>query len=374
MTQNINRFTSLDIFRGATMALMVIVNTPGTWSYVYAPLRHAEWHGCTLTDLVFPFFLFVIGVAMRFSFDKYDICKYGPLFNKIIFRTITIFVIGLLLNAFPFIRQNWDWSSFRILGILQRIALAYFFAGCIVLRLDVKGLVKISFFLLVGYWILLITYGWYSSQDPYALKTNLILVIDRFLLGESHLYGGTGIQFDPEGLLSTIPSIVTILIGFLVGTMIKTSNDHEDNVQRMAMLGSLLIIIGWTWGFILPINKQLWTSSYVLYTGGIAIILLAGMIWLVDIKKIDWWTKPFVILGSNAIFLYALSSIWVKILLKISFELNGKMISGYSYFYKTIFQPLAGNINGSLFFALFHVLIFLLILTWMYRKNIFIKI
>ena len=374
MTQNINRFISLDIFRGATMALMVIVNTPGTWTYVYAPLRHAEWHGCTLTDLVFPFFLFVIGVAMRFSFDKYDICKYGPLFNKIIFRTITIFVIGLLLNAFPFIRQNWDWSSFRILGVLQRIALAYFFAGFIVLRLDVKGLVKISFFLLVGYWILLITYGWYSSQDPYALKTNLILVIDRFLLGESHLYGGTGIQFDPEGLLSTIPSIVTILIGFLVGTMIKTSNDHKDNVQRMAMLGSLLIIIGWTWGFILPINKQLWTSSYVLYTGGIAIILLAGMIWLVDIKKIDWWTKPFVILGSNAIFLYALSSIWVKILLKISFELNGKMISGYSYFYKTIFQPLAGNINGSLFFALFHVLIFLLILTWMYRKNIFIKI
>ena len=374
MTQNINRFISLDIFRGATMALMVIVNTPGTWSYVYAPLRHAEWHGCTLTDLVFPFFLFVIGVAMRFSFDKYDICKYGPLFNKIIFRTITIFVIGLLLNAFPFIRQNWDWSSFRILGVLQRIALAYFFAGFIVLRLDVKGLVKISFFLLVGYWILLITYGWYSSQDPYALKTNLILVIDRFLLGESHLYGGTGIQFDPEGLLSTIPSIVTILIGFLVGTMIKTSNDHEDNVQRMAMLGSLLIIIGWTWGFILPINKQLWTSSYVLYTGVTAIILLAGMIWLVDIKKIDWWTKPFVILGSNAIFLYALSSIWVKILLKISFELNGKMISGYSYFYKTIFQPLAGNINGSLFFALFHVLIFLLILTWMYRKNIIIKI
>lgn len=374
MTQNINRFISLDIFRGATMALMVIVNTPGTWTYVYAPLRHAEWHGCTLTDLVFPFFLFVIGVAMRFSFDKYDICKYGPLFNKIIFRTITIFVIGLLLNAFPFIRQNWDWSSFRILGVLQRIALAYFFAGFIVLRLDVKGLVKISFFLLVGYWILLITYGWYSSQDPYALKTNLILVIDRFLLGESHLYGGTGIQFDPEGLLSTIPSIVTILIGFLVGTMIKTSNDHEDNVRRMAVLGSLLIIIGWTWGFILPINKQLWTSSYVLYTGGIAIILLAGMIWLVDIKKIDWWTKPFVILGSNAIFLYALSSIWVKILLKISFELNGKMISGYSYFYKTIFQPLAGNINGSLFFALFHVLIFLLILTWMYRKNIFIKI
>lgn len=374
MTQHINRFIALDIFRGATMALMVIVNTPGTWAYVYSPLRHAQWHGCTLTDLVFPFFLFIIGVSMRFSFDKYDICKYGPLFNKIIFRTITIFIIGLLLNAFPFIRQDWDWSSFRILGVLQRIALAYFFASFIVLRFDVKGIVNISFILLVGYWITLMAYGWYSGQDPYALKTNLILVVDQFLLGESHLYGGTGIQFDPEGLLSTIPSVVTVLIGFLVGTMIKTTNDHEDNAQRMAVLGSLLIIIGWLWGFIFPINKQIWTSSYVLYTGGIAIILLAGLVWLVDIKKINWWTKPFVILGSNAIFLYALSSIWVKILLKITFEFEGKMISGYSYLYKTIFQPLAGNINGSLLFAFFHVLIFLLILTWMFRKKIYIKI
>ena len=313
MIENIKRFTALDIFRGATMALMVIVNTPGTWSYVYEPLRHAQWHGCTLTDLVFPFFLFIIGVSMRFSFDKYDICKYGPLFNKIIFRTMTIFIIGLLLNAFPFIRQNWDWSSFRILGVLQRIALAYFFASFIVLRLNVKGLVKISFFILVGYWLLLLSYGLYSGQDPYSLKYNLILVIDSFLLGESHLYGGTGIQFDPEGLLSTIPSVVTILIGFLVGTMIKTTNDHEDNTQRMAVLGSLLIITGWLWGFGFPINKQLWTSSYVLYTAGIAIILLAGMVWLVDIKKIDWWTKPFVILGSNAIFLYILSSLCVKI-------------------------------------------------------------
>jgi len=234
LTEKINRFLALDIFRGATIALMVIVNTPGTWSYVYGPLRHAEWHGCTLTDLVFPFFLFIIGVAMRFSFDKYDICKYGPLFNKIIFRTITIFSIGLLLNAFPFIRQNWDWSSFRILGVLQRIALAYFFASFIVLRLDVKGLVKISFFILVGYWLLLMSYGFYSGQDPYSLKYNLILVIDSFLLGENHLYGGTGIQFDPEGLLSTIPSIVTILIGFLVGTMIKTTNDHQDNINGHA--------------------------------------------------------------------------------------------------------------------------------------------
>ena len=164
------------------------------------------------------------------------------------------------------------------------------------------------------------------------------------------------------------------LIGFLVGTMIKTTNDHQDNIQRMVVLGSLLIITGWLWSFGFPINKQLWTSSYVLYTAGIAIILLSGMIWMADIKKIDWWTKPFVILGSNAIFLYVLSSLWVKILLKISFELDGKIVSGYFYLYKTIFQPIAGNINGSLFFAISHVLMFLLILTWMHRKKIFIRI
>ena len=374
MKQVINRFTALDTFRGATIALMIIVNTPGTWSYVYAPLRHAQWHGCTLTDLVFPFFLFIIGVAMRFSFDKYDICKYGPLFNKIIFRTITIFIIGLLLNAFPFIRQDWDWSSFRILGVLQRIALAYFLASFIILRSDVKKLVKILFILLIGYWILLMSYGWLSGQDPYALKTNLVLVIDRYILGGNHLYGGTGIQFDPEGLLSTIPSAVTIIIGFLVGTMIKTTDDHEDNSQRMAVLGSLLIIIGWLWAFVFPINKQLWTSSYVLYTAGIGITILAGMIWLIDVKKVNWWTKPFVIFGSNAIFVYALSSVWAKILLKIRFELDGEITTGYYYLYKTIFLPLAGNINGSLFFALFHMFVFLLLLAWMYRKNIFFKI
>ena len=374
MKQVINRFTALDTFRGATIALMIIVNTPGTWSYVYAPFRHAQWHGCTLTDLVFPFFLFIIGVAMRFSFDKYDICKSGPLFNMIIFRTITIFFFGLLLNAFPFIRQDWDWSSFRILGVLQRIALAYFLASFIILRSDVKKLVKISFILLIGYWILLMSYGWLSGQDPYALKTNLVLVIDRYILGGNHLYGGTGIQFDPEGLLSTIPSAVTIIIGFLAGTMIKTTDDHEDNSQRMAVLGSLLIIIGWLWGFVFPINKQLWTSSYVLYTSGIGITILAGMIWLIDVKKVNWWTKPFVIFGSNAIFVYALSSVWAKILLKIRFELDGEITTGYSYLYKTIFLPLAGNINGSLFFALFHVFVFLLLLAWMYRKNIFIKI
>jgi len=374
MTEKQDRFISLDTFRGATIALMILVNTPGTWGHVYAPLRHAQWHGCTLTDLVFPFFLFIIGVSMRFSFEKYEFCKWGPLFKKVVWRTITIFTIGLLLNAFPFVRQDWDWSHFRIMGVLQRIALAYIMASFIVVRADIIGIVKISLGLLFGYWILLMGYGWYSGLDPYALKSNLILIVDAYIFGENHLYGGTGIPFDPEGLLSTIPSIVTVLIGFLVGTMIKTAEDHKDNTQRMAVLGALLIIFGWGWGFVFPINKQLWTSSYVLYTSGIATVVLAGLIWLVDVKGLKTWTKPFVIFGANAIFLYAASSIWAKILLKIRFELDGKMISGYGYLYQTVFQPFAGDLNGSFLFALFHVFMFWLILAWMYRKKIFIKI
>ena len=374
MTEKQDRLISLDAFRGATIALMILVNTPGTWGHVYAPLRHAQWHGCTLTDLVFPFFLFIIGVSMRFSFEKYEFCKWGPLFKKVVWRTITIFTIGLLLNAFPFVRQDWDWSHFRIMGVLQRIALAYIMASFIVVRADIIGIVKISLGLLFGYWILLMGYGWYSGLDPYALKSNLILIVDAYILGENHLYDGTGIPFDPEGLLSTIPSIVTVLIGFLVGTMIKTTEDHGDNAQRMAVLGALLIILGWVWGFVFPINKQLWTSSYVLFTGGIATITLATMIWIVDVKGIKTWTKPFVIFGANAIFLYAASGIWAKILLKIRFELDGKMISGYGYLYRTVFQPFAGDLNGSFLFALFHVFMFWLILAWMYRKKIFIKI
>ncbi|MBC8346455.1 MAG: hypothetical protein ISR82_00515 [Candidatus Marinimicrobia bacterium] len=369
-----DRLISLDAFRGATIALMILVNNPGTWAHVYAPLRHANWHGCTLTDLVFPFFLFIVGVSMRFSFEKYEFCKWGPLFKKVLGRSITIFAIGLLLNAFPFVRQDWDWSHFRYLGVLQRIALAYLGASFIVVRADISGLVKISLGLLVGYWLLLMGYGWYSGLDPYALKTNLALIVDSYILGDNHLYGGTGIPFDPEGLLSTIPSIVTIIIGFLVGTMIKTTKNHEDNAQRMAVLGALLIILGWIWGFVFPINKQLWTSSYVLFTGGIATIVLAAMIWIVDVKGIKTWTKPFVIFGANAIFLYAASSIWAKILLKIRFDLNCQMISGYGYLYKTVFQPFAGDLNGSFLFALFHVSMFWLILAWMYRKKIFIKI
>ena len=223
--------------------------------------------------------------------------------------------------------------------------------------------------MLVFYWGLLWVGG---GSDPYGLGNNLIRKIDILILGEQHLYGGTGIQFDPEGLLSTIPSVVTVLIGYLVGAMLHTTKDFLDNIKRMSILGTALIIGGLIWGLIFPINKQLWTSSYVLYTGGIATLVLAILSWMVDIKK---WKKPlwvFEVFGTNSLLLFVLSGIWAKTILRISFTLNGDTISGYSYLYRSLFVPLAGDLNGSLLFALTHVLGFWLILYWLYRKKIFI--
>lgn len=375
MSESNNRLLALDTFRGATIMLMILVNNPGTWSHIYAPFRHAKWHGCTLTDLVFPFFLLIMGVAMRFTFEKYEICnKYGPLFKKVFVRTITIFILGLILNAFPFVRQDWDWSSLRILGVLQRIALVYLLASIIVIKRDIKAIIKVSISLLFGYWLVLYTFGIINGIDPYALNSNLVLYVDKIILGDSHLWSGNGIPFDPEGLLSTIPAVVTTVIGFLVGTMIKTASDQRDNCQKMAILGSVFIIIGWIWGLLFPINKALWTSSYVLFTAGIGILVLSIMIWLVDIKKNNKWAKPLIIYGTNSIFIFVISGIWTKVLLNISFNLNGKMISGYSYLYQTIFMPLDGGMNSSLLFALFHIVIFWLILALMYKKRVFIKV
>jgi len=365
------RIYSIDIFRGMTIALMIIVNNPGSWAHIYGPFRHAKWHGCTLTDLVFPFFLFIVGAAMRFAFIRWHYFASKDFYKHVFWRTLSIFLAGCFIHAYPFIQQDWDWSSFRIMGVLQRIALAYGIAAIMVIHLDLKKLLISATGMLVFYWGLLWIGG---GGDPYGLETNLIRKIDILILGEKHLYGGTGIQFDPEGLLSTIPSVVTVLIGYFVGAMLHTTKDFLDNIRRMSILGIGLIIVGLLWDLIFPINKQLWTSSYVLYTGGIATLFLAILSWIVDIKK---WKKPlwaFEVFGTNSVLLFVLSGIWAKTILRISFSLDGNTVSGYSYLYRSLFAPIAGDLNGSLLFALAHVLGFWLILYWLYRKKIFIHL
>ncbi|MFH1851213.1 MAG: heparan-alpha-glucosaminide N-acetyltransferase domain-containing protein [Candidatus Neomarinimicrobiota bacterium] len=375
---NNQRFMSLDAFRGLTIALMILVNTPGSWSHVYAPLRHAPWNGCTPTDLVFPFFLFIVGVAMRFSFKKFEYRLDSPAVRKILGRTATIFVIGLLLNAYPFIRQDWDYSTLRIMGVLQRIALAYGAASLLVLWLDWKRQIYVGAGILVFYWLAMWIGG--TSPEPFSLLNNFANKIDLAILGDGHVYHGyrdaldQRVAFDPEGLFSTLPAIVTAMLGYQIGTIIQSAKNQKDNLKLLLMVGAALVAAGWLWGLFFPINKPIWSSSYVLFTGGLATLFLTLCIWLIDIRG---WKKPawpFVIFGTNSIFVFAASGLWAKTIGRLEYTLDHETVSGYSYLYKTIFVPMAGELNGSLLFALSHILAWWLMLYWLDRKKIYIKI
>ncbi|MBD3386565.1 DUF5009 domain-containing protein [candidate division KSB1 bacterium] len=363
------RFVALDAFRGLTIAAMILVNTPGSWRYVYSPLRHAEWHGCTPTDLVFPFFLFIVGVAMRFSFKKFEYKLTKEAFLKLLKRTLLIFAVGLFLNAFPFHRSLAD---LRILGVLQRIALAYGFAAVLSLVLKPKQIIIAIVVLLFGYWGLLWGLG---GIDPYGLETNIVRTIDLKILGENHIWHGHGIAFDPEGLMSTLPAIVTALLGYLVGFQIQ-SRKNGSYLWQLLAYGIIGILLGLLWHLVFPINKALWTSSFVLYTAGFAIVLLTCFIWLIDVKDVKTWAHPLIVFGMNPLFVYSLSIIWVKMIIyvvKIPLQ-DDTSITLYAWLYQHIFAPLFGNMNGSMLFALAHVIVFWLVSLILYKRKIFIKI
>ncbi len=364
------RFASLDAFRGLTIALMILVNTPGSWAHVYAPLKHAAWHGCTPTDLVFPFFLFIIGVAMAFSFRKFGYQGSLEAAKKVLRRTLLIFVIGLALNAYPF---NQDFTTLRYMGVLQRIALAYGTAAFIVFYLSPRKIVITSSMVLIGYWVLLLVF---ANGDPYGLESNLVRRIDLRLFGAGHLWQGAGVPFDPEGILSTLPAVVTVLIGFLAGRGILAGDDPAAAARRLLGWGLGLVPAGLVWGLVFPINKSLWTSSYVLFTAALALILLSAFIYLLEVRHIKRWSFPLVVFGMNALFAYVLSSLWVKTLVYlIRFHgTDGKGVTGYSWLYNRLFVPVLGYDVGSLMFALAHIVFYGLLLLFLYRRNIFIKL
>ena len=359
---NLIRFPSLDVFRGLTIAGMILVNTPGSWEYVYAPLRHAPWNGCTPTDLVFPFFLFAVGNALSFSISKYQSLGTGKVLRKIFMRTLLIFAIGLFLNWFPFVR--WDdgqlvfkpFHDLRIFGVLQRIALAYMGGALIVHFFKPIQAFGVAIFLLISYWVILIAFG------DLTLEGNAVLKLDRWLVGENHLYRGyfsallnQNIAFDPEGFLSTIPSIASVIFGFLAGKYIKQKGNTYEMISHLFVAGLICIFIGLCWNMVFPINKPLWSSSYVFYTTGLAISILAIIIFAVDMKGIKRWTRPFMLFGKNPLLIYALSGIIVRIYGLILINDT----NAYGALYEYVFQPLAGNFVGSLLFAITHVLLFL---------------
>ncbi|MGD0756219.1 MAG: DUF5009 domain-containing protein [Bacteroidales bacterium] len=369
MAKSSGRLVSLDIFRGLTLAFMIIVNTPGSWQYVYPPLEHSKWNGCTPTDLVYPFFLFIVGMSTYYSLKKYGNEINGSSILRILRRTVMIFAVGLFLTIFPYFGR--DYSTLRIMGVLQRIALAYGIGAIICLSVRREYLWIVVAVLLLLYWGILAFFG---GADPYSLEGNFVLKADLAILGRNHLYKGFGIPFEPEGLLSTIPSIGTVVIGYFIGGMLGKSSADGKTVIKLFLFGAASAGLGYLWNIIFPINKPLWTSSYVLYSAGLAMGVLAVIYLITDVLKFQTWGTFFIVFGTNAIFAYFLAGVWTRLMLIIKISSTGNSMNLYDWIYSKVCVPIAGNLNGSLMFAILQVILIWAVTLILYRKRVFIRL
>jgi len=368
-----NRLLSLDFFRGTTIAAMIMVNNPGSWSHVYPPLLHAKWHGWTFTDLIFPFFLFIVGVAIVYAFSK-KISEAAPkwdLYKKIIRRTLILFALGLFLNGFPY----FDLSTIRIMGVLQRIAICYFFASIIFLHTDWKGQLGWAIGLMLAYWAMM---EWIPvpgvGAGSYEKGANFAAYIDNMFL-EGHMWVASK-TWDPEGLISTLPAISITLLGILTGHWMRTDKNPIEKTLGLFLSGNFLMLIGSVWAWVLPINKNIWTSSYTVMMAGLALICLGFSYYFIDIRHgTKKWIKPSIVYGTNAITVYVLSGIFAKLLNLITFTTaNGAQFSLKSWIYQNLYVSWLGNINGSLGFAITFIIVMYLLMLILYKKKIFIKI
>jgi predicted acyltransferase len=378
MRPPLQRFLSLDVFRGMTICFMIIVNTPGSGATPFAPLEHATWHGFTPTDLVFPSFLFAVGNAMSFSLDKYRELGSGAFFKKVLSRTILIFILGYLMYWYPFFRLDAHHHIIgapightRIMGVLQRIALCYFFASLFIHYLSRKQIIIVSISLLLGYWILLLIFG--DHQQPFSMLGNAGMYLDRFLMGTNHLYHGEGIPFDPEGWLSTLPAIVNVTAGYLAGKYIREKGKNYEAIAHLVLVGFGLIFLALWWNMIFPVNKKLWTSSFVLLTSGIDLVLIGALIYVIELR--NWnkggWTNFFLVVGKNPLIIYLLSELLVTVLFMIP------MGNGYSLFgwiNKVLFQVIAPGPVGSFLFAITYMLLCWCVGWWMNKRKIYIRV
>jgi len=375
-----NRLVSLDAFRGITILGMIMVNNPGTWSAMYAPLRHADWHGWTPTDLIFPFFLFIVGVAIVFanSGKLANGVEKSELVKSALKRSLILFGLGLILAAYPVFqlepefgfRQGLD--KLRIMGVLQRIAICYFLATVLFLYFKPKVQYYWLFGLAITYWLAMtfIPVPGHGAGLFDDKVNNLAAFIDRAVLGE-HLWVGTGRQWDPEGFLSTIPAISTTLIGVWAGNILKNKAfDETRKVAELMVVGSVLIVIGYVWDWHFPINKPIWSSSYAIFTGGQGMVGLALCYWFVDVKGYKAWTQPFVVYGVNAITVFFMSGIIARTM--GLFHVGD--ITFQRWVFLTFFDSWLSTINASFAYSLVWVFVWYLILLVMYRKNIIIKV
>ena len=411
------RFYSLDVFRGATVCLMILVNNPGSWGSIYAPLEHAPWHGLTPTDLVFPFFLFAVGNAMSFVMPRLEAGGDRLFWKKVLKRTALIFLIGLFLNWWPFVTEvnrlvdgtadfqrvtifkGFTWVDYykdkagtilesvkgvRVMGVLQRIALAYFFASVLVYYLKARKAFLTGLILLLIYWVL--CYAG-NPADPYSLKGWFGTGIDKLLLGETHMYKGEGIPFDPEGLMSTLPAIVQVIFGYLVGDYIQkkskvlplpdasggTTGGMYEMLTGIFVIGIAMLVTGFCWDMVFPINKKIWTSSYVIYTTGLAIVTIATMIYMIEIKKVrGGLARFFDVFGKNTLFVFALSAFLPKGLALIKL---GDGVNPWNWLYKKVLIHTPGDKElGSLLYALCVITFMWAICYIMDKKHIYIKV
>ncbi|MGH7663770.1 MAG: acyltransferase family protein [Gemmatimonadaceae bacterium] len=378
-----DRLLSLDVFRGLTIAAMLLVNNPGSWGAIYPPLAHAAWHGWTPTDLIFPFFLFIVGVTTHLSLSSRRArgASDGAIIRQILKRGGVILLLGLLLAAFPFYwPPTWDLDrllGLRIPGVLQRIAVVYVAAALITLRTTLKEQVAMLAALLLGYWFLM-TLVPVPGRGIGALllsdsSANLAAYVDRLLLGE-HLWSESG-TWDPEGILSTIPAIGTTLLGYFAGRWIATPRPLAERVAALFAVGSIGMVVGQMWGWVFPINKNLWTSSYVVFTAGMACTAIGTCMWLIDQHRITWWTKPFVIFGMNPILAFVGSGLLARLIYSvIRVQYHGETVSLQSAMYRSFFASWLEPRNASLAFAVLTVTLWLGALALLYRRGIFLKV
>jgi predicted acyltransferase len=381
------RYYSLDVFRGATVALMILVNNPGSWAHIFDPLEHAPWHGATPTDLVFPFFLFAVGNAMAFVMPRFEEAGPAHFWKKILKRTLLIFAIGLFLNWSPFVK--WDgenliykvWENIRILGVLQRIAIAYFFASVIVFYAKARGAFVISAIILLLYWLICLTLG--NPADPYSLSGWFGTNIDIKILGITHMYKGEGVAFDPEGLASAGAPVVQVIFGFLVGQYIQQKGKNFEMLAGLMMAGLVLVFSGYCWDMAFPINKKIWTSSYVLYTSGLGILTLSTLIYLIEFKSVKGaWSKFFDVFGKNPLFIFVLSGFLPRILALLRWVdhidvSTGKKVytSAFPWFYENVCKNIASDLRvGSLVYALITIAFYWSIVYLLDKKKIYIKV
>jgi predicted acyltransferase len=367
------RSIALDALRGLAVAGMVLVNNPGSWQHLFPPLAHAPWHGCTPTDLVFPFFLFAVGAAMAFALPAPN-TPARDFWLPVLRRAAIIFGLGLFLNISPFLRWSAEgelvwrhWEQLRFLGVLQRIALCYLGAAATVRLVGAPRALHAAAVLLVGYWLACIA----LSSDPYSLQGWFGTAIDRALLGERHLYQGEGVAFDPEGLASTPPAVAQVLIGLAAGRLFVGRSVDNTLVMRCIAVAAMLLALGFISSYVMPLNKKIWTSSYVLHTSGLALLCLAALAWWFDCQQrggaVRTWLVGF---GRNALLVFFLAGLVPRLLALVRWRQGDVWLSPLPALYQHGFALIPGDPRlGSLAYALFIVAVFTLLTQSLHRRR-----